>query len=180
LAPPPGPTGGVPLCSGDVDGAGLPILVAPPELWVGIGVGVGDGSDVEVGVVGGGTGGGALECPPGIGEFVADAVGVQLQVSSGEDGGSLDGGGDEDSDSVDVGCSLGVGSTVCEVVGVGDGSLVEGAGSELGGGRVEWCVDGGLVVAGSVDVGGADVDGGVDDDGPPAELAGRDGLVGGW
>ena len=89
-------------------------------------------------------------------------------------------GGDEDSDSVDVGCSLGVGSPVCEVVGVGDGSPDEGAGSELGGGRVEWCVDGGLVVAGSVDVGGAVVDGGADDDGPPSELAGRDGFVGGW
>jgi hypothetical protein len=76
-----------------------------------------------------------LECPPGIGVFVADGVGVQLQVSSGEDGGSLGVGGDEVSDSVDVGCSLGVGSPVSDAVGVGDGSLVEGAGSELEGGR---------------------------------------------
>jgi hypothetical protein len=139
LGPPPGGTGGVPLCSGDVDGAGLPTLVAPPELWVGSGVGAGDGSEVELGAVGGGgggTGGGPLECPPGIGGFVADGVGVQLQVSSGEDGGSLGVGGDEVSDSVDVGCSLGVGSPVSDAVGVGDGSLVEGAGSELEGGRV--------------------------------------------
>lgn len=137
LGPPPGGTGGVPLCSGDVDGAGLPTLVAPPELWVGSGVGAGDGSEVELGAVGGGggTGGGPpLECPPGIGVFVADEVGVQLQVSSGEDGGSLGVGGDEVSDSVDVGCSLGVGSPVSDAVGVGDGSLVEGAGSELDGG----------------------------------------------
>ena len=137
LGPPPGGTGGVPLCSGDVDGAGLPTLVAPPELWVGSGVGAGDGSEVELGAVGdggGGTGGGPLECPPGIGGFVADGVGVQLQVSSGEDGGSLGVGGDEVSDSVDVGCSLGVGSPVSDAVGVGDGSLVEGAGSELDGG----------------------------------------------
>jgi len=137
LGPPPGGTGGVPLCSGDVDGAGLPTLVAPPELWVGSGVGAGDGSEVELGAVGGGgggTGGGPLECPPGIGGFVADGVGVQLQVSSGEDGGSLGVGGDEVSDSVDVGCSLGVGSPVSDAVGVGDGSLVEGAGSELEGG----------------------------------------------
>jgi len=137
LGPPPGGTGGVPLCSGDVDGAGLPTLVAPPELWVGSGVGAGDGSEVELGAVGGGgggTGGGPLECPPGIGGFVADGVGVQLQVSSGEDGGSLGVGGDEVSDSVDVGCSLGVGCPVSDAVGVGDGSLVEGAGSELDGG----------------------------------------------
>jgi hypothetical protein len=137
LGPPPGGTGGVPLCSGDVDGAGLPTLVAPPELWVGSGVGAGDGSEVELGAVGddgGGTGGGPLECPPGIGVFVADGVGVQLQVSSGEDGGSLGVGGDEVSDSVDVGCSLGVGCPVSDAVGVGDGSLVEGAGSELDGG----------------------------------------------
>ena len=194
LGPPPGTTGGVPLCSGDVDGAGLPTLVVPPELWVGSGVGAGDGSDVELGAVGGGggwTGGGALVCPPGIGGFVADGVGVQLQVSSGDDGGSLGVGGDEDSDSVDVGCSLGVGCTlgvgcslgvgsaVSDGVGVGDGSLVEGAGSELGSGSVDWC-DGGLVVAGSVDEGGAVVEGGVDDDGSPAELAGRDDFVGGW
>jgi len=137
LGPPPGGTGGVPLCSGDVDGAGLPTLVAPPELWVGSGVGAGDGSEVELGAVGdggGGTGGGPLECPPGIGGFVADGVGVQLQVSSGEDGGSLGVGGDEVSHSVDVGCSLGVGCPVSDAVGVGDGSLVEGAGSELDGG----------------------------------------------
>jgi hypothetical protein len=113
LGLPPGTTGGVPLCSGDVDGAGLPTLAVLPELWVGIGVGAGDGSDVEVGAVGGGgTGGGPLECPPGNAVFVADEVGVQLQVSSGEDGGSLGVGGDEDSDSVDVGCPLGVGSPV--------------------------------------------------------------------
>ena len=135
--PPPGATGGVPLCSGDVDGAGLPTLVAPPELWVGSGVGAGEGSEVELGAVGGGsTGGVPLECPPGIGVFVADGVGVQLQVSSGEDGGSLGVGGDEVSDSVDVGCSLGVGSPVSDAVGVGDGSLVEGAGFELEGGCV--------------------------------------------
>jgi len=120
---------------GDVDGAGLPTLVAPAELWIGSGVGAGEGSEVEL-AVGGGTGGGALECPPGIGVFVTDGVGVQLQVSSGEDGGSLGVGGDEVSDSVDVGCSLGVGSPLSDAVGVGDGSLVEGAGSELEGGRV--------------------------------------------
>jgi hypothetical protein len=139
LGPPPGATGGVPLCSGDVDGAGLPTLVAPPELWVGSGVGAGDGSEVELGAVGGGggaTGGVPLECPPGIGGFVADEVGVQVQVSSGEDGGSLGVGGDEVSDSVDVGCWLGVGSPVSDAVDVGDGSLVEGAGSELEGGPV--------------------------------------------
>src|SRR6478752_3312012 len=66
LGPPPGATGGVSLCSGDV----------------------------ELAVGGGGTGGGPLECPPGIGVFVTDGVGVQLQVSSGEDGGSLGVGGD--------------------------------------------------------------------------------------
>jgi hypothetical protein len=36
------------------------------------------------------------------------------------------------------------------------------------------------VVAGWLDEGGAVVEGGVDDGGPPAEVAGRDGLVGGW
>jgi len=36
------------------------------------------------------------------------------------------------------------------------------------------------VVAGSVDEGGAVVEGGVDDGGPSAEVAGRDGVVGGW
>ena len=36
------------------------------------------------------------------------------------------------------------------------------------------------MVAGSVDEGGAVVEGGVDDGRPPAEVAGRDGLVGGW
>jgi hypothetical protein len=35
------------------------------------------------------------------------------------------------------------------------------------------------VVAGSVDEGGAVVEGGVDDGGPSAEVAGRDGVVGG-
>jgi hypothetical protein len=180
LRPPPGTTGGAPLCSGDVDGAGLPTLVVPPGLWVGTGVGAGDGSDVELGAVGGGgTGGGTLECPPGIAVFVADEVGVPLQVSSGEDGGSLGVGGDEDSDSVEVGCSLGVGSPVSDPVDVGDGSLVDGGGSELGG-AVGWCVDGGTVVAGPVDEGGADVTGGVDDGGPPGEVAGRDGFDGDW
>ena len=62
LGPPPAATGGVPLCSGEADGAGLPTLVTPPALWVGCGVGAGAGTDVELGAVGGSpTGGGALE-----------------------------------------------------------------------------------------------------------------------
>ena len=36
------------------------------------------------------------------------------------------------------------------------------------------------MVAGSLDDGGAIVEGGVDDGGPPAVVAGRDDLVGGW
>jgi len=36
------------------------------------------------------------------------------------------------------------------------------------------------VVTGSLDDGGAIVEGGVDDGGPPAVVAGRDDLVGGW
>lgn len=188
LVSPPGANGGVPLCSGDVDGAGLPTLGAPPELWVGPGVGAGDGTDVELGTVGGGTatGGVPLDCPPGIGVFVDGDVGVQLW--SGEDAGSLGvDGGAEDPDSVTVGCSLGVGSTVSDEVGVGDGSLAEGAGSKLDDGGAGG-VDGALVMGGSVDEGGAVVEGcvedcvegsGVDDGGALAEVAGREGFVGG-
>ena len=188
LVSPPGANGGVPLCSGDVDGAGLPTLGAPPEVRVGPGVGAGDGTDVELGTVGGGTstGGVPLECPPGIGVFVDGDVGVQLW--SGEDAGPLgvDGGG-EDPDSVTVGCSLGVGSTVSDEVGVGHGSLAEGDGSKLDGGGAGG-VDGALVMGGSVDEGGAVVEGcveacvegsGVDDGGALAEVAGRGGFVGG-
>ena len=184
LVSPPGANGGVPLCSGDVDGAGLPTLGAPPELWVGPGVGAGDGTDVELGTVGGGTatGGVPLECPPGIGD-----VGVQLW--SGEDAGSLgvDGGG-EDPDSVTVGCSLGVGPTVSDEVGVGHGSLAEGAGSKFDDGGGAGGLDGASVMGGSVDEGGAVVEGcaeacvegsGVDDGGALAEVAGRGGFVGG-
>jgi hypothetical protein len=183
LVSPPAATGGVPLCSGDVDGAGLPTLVTPSEFWVGPGVGAGDGTDVELGTVGGGgtTGGVPLECPPGIGEFVDGDVGVQLW--SGEDAGSLGVGGAEDSDSVGVGCSLAVGSTVSDPVGVGNGSLVDGAGSELDGGGVEGAVDGSLVVGGSVDEAGVVVEGCVEsdfDDGVALdEVAGREGFVGG-
>src|SRR5262245_21385533 len=49
---PPGATGGVPFCSGDADGAGLPTLGTPAEPWVGCGVGAGDGAAVELGAVG--------------------------------------------------------------------------------------------------------------------------------
>jgi hypothetical protein len=189
LVSPPGANGGVPLCSGDVDGAGLPTLGAPPELWVGPGVGAADGTDVELGTVGAGTatGGVPLECPPAIGVFVDGDVGVQ--VWSGEDAGSLGvDGGAEDPDSVTVGCSLGVGSTVSDEVGVGDGSLAEGAGSKLGDDGGAGGVDGALVMGGSVDEGGAVVEGcveacvegsGVDDGGALAEVAGREGFVGG-
>ena len=185
LVSPPGANGGVPLCSGDVEGAGLPTLGAPTEFWVGPGVGAGDATGVEVATVGGGTttGGVPLECPPGIGEFVDGDVGVQLW--SGEDGDSLGGdGGAEDPDSVTVGCSLGVGSTVSDEVGVGDGSLVEGAGSKLDGGGGAGGVDSPLVMGGSVDEGGAVVEGsgvegsGDDDGGALAEVAGRKGSVG--
>src|SRR5689334_25382038 len=100
LGPPPGATGGVPLCSGDVDGAGLPTLVAPPELWVGSGVGAGDGSEVEVGAVGGGggTGGGPpLRWPAEIAVFVAGRAGVLRQVWAGEGGWQRGAGGDQGS-----------------------------------------------------------------------------------
>jgi hypothetical protein len=117
--------------------------------------------------------------------FVDGDVGVQLW--SGEDAGGevgVDGGG-EDPDSVAVGCSLGVGSTVSDEVGVGHGSLAEGAGSKLDDGGGAGGVDGALVTGGSVHEGGAVVDGcaeacvegsGVDDGGALAEVAG---FVGG-
>ena len=107
--------------------------------------------------------------------FVADEVGVQLQVSSGDDGGSLGVGGSDDPEPVGVGSSLGVGSAVSDGVDVGDGWLVEGAGSEPEGVRVGWGFDGCLVV----DDGGTGVEGGVADGGPPGGFEGRDGFAGG-
>jgi hypothetical protein len=149
LAEPPGTAGGVRLGSGDVEGAGLLVLVTPPRLPLGSGVGAG----VAVCPGGGGspTGGGPLDCSPGIGVDGGDVD----QLRSGEDGGALE-------------TSVGLGSLLSVQLGVGDCSVVDGADAELDGVSVSGGRDDGALVGDSLgggSLGGGTVESVVDDGG---------------